>query len=362
MTDRVWWLNRAAVTAIRTTLIASLLSLATGPAVGLVRAQDMEEGDRIAVARELARATVAIGVGQSGGSGFVVNDRGWIVTNAHVIRGFGGTRVLIQYTDGTTVPGRVLAVEADQDLAILAPEGQVRAPPLALGDSDQVQVGQSVLAFGSPFGLTGTLTQGIVSARRDLPGVRAVRGLIQTDAPINPGNSGGPLVNGRGEVIGVNTAILSRTGGSHGIGFAVPANYVRDLVARTEQAASAPPAAPDAPARAVAGSRVWLGILGEDFRRGGLAGVRVHEVVPDGPAAKAGILGAGDPPPEVVARLGVPWAGYVIVAVDGEPVRGMADLQRLIGRHAPAETARLEVALPGARLRGQVVVELSTPP
>src|SRR5690606_18565225 len=154
--------------------------------------------------------------------------------------------------------------------------GEVPARPLPLGDSSQVAVGQTVLAFGSPFGLDGTLTQGIVSALRDVPpgsalGGGRVRRLIQTDAPINPGNSGGPLVSSRGEVIGVNTAILSRTGGSHGIGFAIPSSYVSELLDEVRRRVREREAQAQAQARSPRdeGDRgtggAFLGILGDDF-------------------------------------------------------------------------------------------------
>src|SRR5690606_6356438 len=159
-------------------------------------------------------------------------------------------------------------------------------------------VGQTVLAFGSPFGLEGTLTQGIISALRDVPpgsalGGGAVRRLIQTDAPINPGNSGGPLVSSRGDVIGVNTAILSRTGGSHGIGFAVPSSHVRalleDLRRRQREVARAPRRGPE-PRH----GQAYLGIVGDDFRGRGVSGVRIREVVPGSPAEVAGLAGSSD--------------------------------------------------------------------
>jgi S1-C subfamily serine protease len=195
------------------------------------RAQ-LDDVARIAVARRLKEATVTVLAGRSEGSGFLVEPAGWVVTNAHVASGARlSGRLAVRLSDGSQREAELLAYDAQHDLAVARVEGKVPAP-LELGESGQVQVGQSVLAFGSPFGLEGTLTQGIVSAIRDVSAIGngKVQGVIQTDAPINPGNSGGPLVDARGKVIGVNTAILSRGGGSNGIGFAVPASYVRELL------------------------------------------------------------------------------------------------------------------------------------
>ncbi len=341
-------------------------------------AQDLTDARRIEVARRLQEATVSISVGRAGGSGFVVGDEKWIVTNAHVVAGHRNRPVQVQLGDGSTVPGRVIAYDPRHDLAIVQPMGEVDVRPLALGDSDAVQVGQTVLAFGSPYGLAGTLTQGIVSARRDLPGIGggAVRGLIQTDAEINPGNSGGPLVNASGEVIGVNTAILSRTGGSQGIGFAVPASYVRQMladvrrqlaerqrVAQREPAEAAPDRGTSEPAQTQrVRTPVWLGIYGDDFRAGGFTGVRVRQVVRGGPAARAGLLGAADPAPGFVRRLGVQWTGHIILAVDGHPVRSMAELQRLLSGRAPGDRATLTLTVGPGVVSGETVVQLQAPP
>ncbi len=196
-------------------------------------AQELTEARRIAVAERLSQSTVTVASrGRGVGSGFVVGRERFIVTNAHVVRGVRRGAISVHFPDGQVLPAEVLAVDARKDLAILSVD-EAPAPPITVANSDRVRVGQSVLAYGSPHGLSGTLTQGIVSARRDnLRGVGngRIRGLIQTDAPINPGNSGGPLVDSRGRVIGVNTLIISRTGGSEGIGFAVPSNLVRELV------------------------------------------------------------------------------------------------------------------------------------
>jgi S1-C subfamily serine protease len=208
-----------------------------------------------------------------------------------------------------------------------------------------------------------------VSAVRDVPpGSRiaggSVRRLIQTDAPINPGNSGGPLVSSRGEVIGVNTAILSRTGGSHGIGFAVPSSYVAALlqeVRRRERAASESPQLAERTSEGrPAGA--YLGILGDDFRVPGLSGVRIRQVVPGSPADDAGLAGLSDAPPPGIAELGVPWTGHIIVAVDGTPVRNMRELTALMRQFRPGQRAVLTVTVGPGIINGQAVVTLAERP
>ena len=361
----------------RSVLVALLALSAALPAAAT--AQDLTDARRIEVARRLSEATVSVTLGRSGGSGFVVGDEKWVITNAHVVAGYRRVPVRIQFGDGNTLPGRVIAFDQRHDLAILEAVGEVPVQPLHLGDSDAVQVGQTVLAFGSPYGLAGTLTQGIVSARRDLPGIGggAVRGLIQTDAEINPGNSGGPLVDAHGRVIGVNTAILSRSGGSQGIGFAVPVSYVRTLLGevredlanrrrlaqqraqQAEQAGERPEPGDDAPRLR---TPVWLGIYGDDFRARGYAGVRVRQVVRGGPAQQAGVLGAADPAPSFVDRLGIQWTGHIILAVDGRPVRSMEELQRLLTAKRPGQRATLTLTVGPGVVSGETVVQLQAPP
>jgi len=372
--------------ALPLALFLALGASATAPRPAC--AQDAVESRRVEVARRLQESTVSVAAGSATGSGFVVGPERWILTNAHVAEGGRwGNGLIVRFSSGTQAQARVISFDPSHDLAVLQVQGTVPARPLELGDSDAVQVGQAVLAFGSPFGLDGTLTQGIVSARRDLPAMGGqVRGLIQTDATINPGNSGGPLVNSRGEVIGVNTAILSRSGGSQGIGFAVPANYVRDLLTsvRAEVAAGtargqgavagatqSTPGSARNPAQSPAGSPpavggvrgpVWLGVFGEDFRAGGYAGVRVQQVIPGSPAQAAGVLGASDPAPLYVRQLGIPWTGHLILGVDGQPVHSMEELTTLLARRQPGERAVLSVTVGPGVLSGETTVKLAAPP
>ena len=337
---------------------------------------DVSDEQRIRVAERLKQSTVTVIAGQSTGSGFVSPTRGWIVTNAHVASGARWTgRLKLRFGDGSTHGARLIAYDAHHDLAVAEVDEPHKVPALPLADSNDVKVGQTVLAFGSPFGLEGTLTQGIVSARRDLAAIGAgdLHGVIQTDAPINPGNSGGPLVNAKGEVIGVNTAIVSRSGSSAGIGFAVPVNYVKELLSALERevkgeervaGAGGRDLAVKAPAagRAAKGAPVWLGLLGRDYRGHGYLGVRVQQVAPNSPAAEAGLLGAVDHAPPFIEQLGVPWTGHIILAVDSHPVRSMKELEKVLAAHRPGDQAVITVTVGPGILTGETVVELGAPP
>jgi len=353
-------------------LIVLFWALGAAPAT----AQELNDARRIAIAERLSRSTVTVSVPRQGiGSGFVVGAERFIVTNGHVVEGAGRRPVSVHFPGGEILAANVLVIDPRTDLAVLQVAGRVPAPPIALGESDRVRVGQSVLAYGSPHGLSGTLTQGIVSALRDnLRGVGngRIRGLIQTDAPINPGNSGGPLVDARGEVIGVNTLIISQAGGSEGIGFAVPSRLVRRLIRdlrdrlqnpRVQRPEAPAPAPAPAPAHAAAAPLpVWLGIEGDAFSGFGIRGIRVQRVIPGGPAATAGIRGAEDPAPAVIRRMNVPWTGYVILALDGHPVRGWPDMIRLLGGKHPGDRATLTITVPQGGMEGSAVVELGAPP
>ncbi len=383
---------------VRASLAAVMLSLAVvAPALSLaspVSAQELTEAMRVRIARRLARSTVSVIDGASSGSGFVVSDERWIITNFHVVadavhaaHGSSHIRpVQVRFGTGTTLQANILETDRDHDLALLeVVGGHVPSPPLPIGDSDDVEVGQQVLAFGSPFGLEGTLTEGIVSARRDVPGVGGgmAHNLIQTDAPINPGNSGGPLVDRQGHVIGVNTAIYApggRDSGSVGVGFAVPANYVRDFVARvregresattvatTTTTTSGSTTTTTTTTTTTAGvaavpSQSLLGIQGEDFVEGSVQGVRVTTVAAGSAAQRAGIGGAAGTPPPALASARLPWRGHVITAVDGHPVRTMAELDEQLSAHTPGQRVRLSVWLaPRRGFSGETTATLDAP-
>ncbi len=247
-------------------------------------------------------------VAQGTGSGFIWDKAGHVVTNFHVIA--GADTVFIQLDSGDPMPARVVGGAADYDIAVV----KFRNPPpglqpLPLGTSQTLQVGQAAYAIGNPFGLSRTLTTGIVSAlERRMPTSqgREVRGVIQTDAAINPGNSGGPLLDSSGRLIGVNTAILSESGSSAGIGFAIPVDLVNRVVPQIIKDGRAP--------------RPGIGIVAADERvavRLGIRGVIVLGVDKGSPAAAAGIR---------PFNLETGKLGDIIVAVDGKPIEDLSDL------------------------------------
>jgi S1-C subfamily serine protease len=347
-----------------TLALALATPLASAPRAS---AQELTEAMRVRIARRLRGSTVSVVAGGSTGSGFIVGDEHWIITNRHVVEGVvtaadaaghHGT-VQLHFGSGTQMSAVILETDRDHDLALLeVAGGHVPWAPLELGDSDAVAVGQQVLAFGAPFGLEATLTEGIVSARRDYPGVGGgmTRRLIQTDAAINPGNSGGPLVDREGHVIGVNTAIYSPDGASAGIGFAVPSTYVREFVERVRAARSGhvattstttttttTSATPPVTLVDQAPSRSLLGVVAEDYVQGSVSGVRITSVTRGSAAQRAGILGADDPAPPALARMHTPWNGHVITAVDGEAIHSLADLDRVLATHHAGQVVRLTV-------------------
>jgi S1-C subfamily serine protease len=274
---------------------------------------------------------------EGSGSGFVYDDQGHIVTNFHVVE--GATEINVVLAGGDSLPGEVIGADQYYDLAVVKinPNDVTLPPPLPIGDSDAVRVGQTVVAIGNPFGLEQTLTTGIVSAlgRRLETEAGAIIGqAIQTDAAINPGNSGGPLLNLQGEVIGVNTAINTPSGGSVGIGFAVPSSAVQRIV---------PSLIEDGRYR-----HPTLGVqvveLGTTItlERGPQRGLLILEIEPGSAAAQAGLEAAA-------IRRGRGGqlfieGGDIITQVDGDPVRSRNDLFLLLDRnYRPGDTAELTV-------------------
>jgi len=249
---------------------------------------------------------------QGAGSGFVWDTLGHIVTNFHVIE--DTDTVYVQLDVGDPIAAKVIGGSADYDIAVVrlseVPKG---LRPLPIGDSKSLQVGQSTFAIGNPFGLSRTLTTGIVSAlERRLPTSRGreVRGVIQTDAAINPGNSGGPLLDSSGRLIGVNSAIYSESGTSAGIGFAIPVDLVKRVVPEIIRTGRAP--------------RPGIGIAAADERIAsqlGVQGVMVLGVARGSPAQRAGIQ-----PWDLQRRR----TGDVIVALDGKPVATLSDFAALL--------------------------------
>jgi serine protease DegQ len=227
------------------------------------------------------------------GSGVIVSSEGYLLTNHHVID--GASDIDVQLTDGRSAPAKVVGTDPDSDVAVLKIELD-RLPVMAFGDTENLQVGDVVLAIGNPFGVGQTVTAGIVSALgRDHLGINTFENFIQTDAAINPGNSGGALVDIHGNLMGINTAIYSRSGGSMGIGFAIPANtaqHVMEGLVRDGQV-----------------TRGWIGIeprdltaeIAQTFNLPVSQGVLITGVLQDGPAGESGML-PGDVVLEVAGK------------------------------------------------------------
>ncbi len=270
------------------------------------------------------------------GSGFVFDKAGHVLTNFHVVEGADTVRVTLY--DGSQFPARVIGADAANDVAVLHISAPVvKLVPVAFGDSSRVMVGQKILALGNPFGLERTLTSGIVSSlERSLKARngRTIKGIIQTDAAINPGNSGGPLLNSRGEVIGMNTAIVSQVGQSAGISFAVPINGIRRIL--------------DQLIRDGHVTRADLGIA--RFLATG-KGLLVVSLVKGGPADRAGIQGVKvrveQIAPGFLRRSIDPDAADLIVAVEHVRVRTLEELLTEIEKHQPGETVRITVVRNG---------------
>jgi len=258
------------------------------------------------------------------GSGFVYDTEGHIVTNFHVVE--NAEELSVTLANGAVYPATVVGVDPSNDLAVLHIEADDLPQPVALGASDNLRVGQFVVAIGNPFGQEDTLTVGVISALGRIiesPDGRFIGEAIQTDAAINPGNSGGPLLNLQGQVIGVNSQIISPSQASAGIGFAIPANTVRRVVPQLIAKGRYP--------------HPWLGaqLLGltpdraQLFRQAGMVvpveeGLLVVEVVPGGPAERAGMRGG-----DQLVQLGnvrIPLGGDIITAINGETI---ADYQAL---------------------------------
>lgn len=264
------------------------------------------------------------------GSGVIISTDGYILTSAHVVA--GATAINVKLADGRVYPARLIGSDRESDLALL----RITASDLAVahfGDADALRPGQWVVAIGSPFGLENTVTAGVISAvHRHLQGEPYVS-YIQTDAPINPGSSGGPLLNLKGEVVGINSEIYTGSGEYMGVSFAVPSNLAM-IVVRQLRAAGAV-------------SHGWLGVNVSDVppqlaRTGGIvrpAGALVTEIAADSPAARAQLQ-----------------AGDIIVGFDGKPVGDPADLPPLVGAVAAGAQASLTILRDGTRERVDVTL------
>ena len=273
------------------------------------------------------------------GSGFVIDKEGHVVTNYHVVQ--GASKIEVSFSNQDTVKAEIVGTDPSTDLALLKVDVDAKAlTPLSLANSDQVEVGDPVVAIGNPFGLERTVTAGIVSAlQREVraPNNYTIDHVIQTDAPINSGNSGGPLIDAEGRVIGVNSQIETANGGGGnvGIGFAVPSNTVKSVVAQLVEDGRV--------------DRAFLGVTLQDvsaevagvLRLPADKGVLVGSVKPGSPAAKAGVEGGTTQ--VVVAGESYQLGGDMIVAVDGDEVSSVDALREAIAAHKPGDKVRLTV-------------------
>ncbi|MCI0336568.1 MAG: trypsin-like peptidase domain-containing protein [Acidobacteria bacterium] len=283
---------------------------------------------------------------QGTGSGSILDKEGHILTNYHVIQ--EAEKLVVTLSNKHEFPATVLDADADNDLAVIKIEAPAaELTPVPLGNSKEVFVGQKVLAIGNPFGLEGTLTTGIVSGlsrpiRSEISN-RLIEGVIQTDAAINPGNSGGPLLNSRGQMIGINTLIYSPSGGSVGIGFAVPVDTARRVINDVLQYGRV--------------RKPRLGIVQPIQLQPGLSralslpvseGLLVVGLVSGGPAEKAGVRG---PTKEVqIGRYIIPVGGDIIVGVDGHSIKSQDDLDRVLNSKNIGDRVQVEVMRAGRKM------------
>ncbi|WNM57309.1 S1C family serine protease [Candidatus Nitrospira allomarina] len=271
-------------------------------------------------------------VPQGSGSGFIWNRQGHIVTNYHVIYGADSIQVVLD--DQSTTDARIVGVDPDHDLAVLQITGKAESlMPLEIGTSQDLRVGQRVLAIGNPFGLDHTLTTGVVSALgRSIKSVndRTIENAIQTDAAINPGNSGGPLLNSAGELIGVNTQIVSPSGAYAGIGFAVPVDIVKRVVPQLIQYGK------------VIRPGLGISLIPDSIAaRWGIKGLVIAKVLPGSMADKAGLQGLEE------TKTGRIRLGDVITNINGEAIRTYDDLARLLDRHNVGDRIKLGIRRSG---------------
>jgi S1-C subfamily serine protease len=334
----------------RTVVETSSLGSSASPAAehaGLLSARQIYERDAPGVvyvrARSLQSGSSSLDLSQreagvASAAGFVIDDDGRLLTNAHVVS--GATDIRVTFSGGKTVSAQVLGKDEQTDLALLRvePEG-LNLHPLELGSSAAIDVGDPTVSIGNPSGLDRTLTTGVVSAKQrriTAPSGFSVSNVIQTDGVLSPGNAGGPLLDAAGRVVGVNSQIVAESAqGGVGLGFAVPIDTAKAILPALQAHRSV--------------SHAYLGIAAGDGPEAlvalgsGRAGVRVRKCDPDGPAARAGILADGD-----VA------GGDVILSVDGQAVRSMADIDDIVSRHRPGDGIPVELSRDGSRLTVQV--------
>ncbi len=265
------------------------------------------------------------------GSGFIIDPAGFIVTNNHVIE--DSDQITVTLNDGSSLPAKIVGRDTKTDLALLKVAPKKPLPATHFGDSDKARIGDWVMAIGDPFGLGSTVTAGIVSARNRDINAGPYDDFIQTDAPINRGNSGGPLFDMDGNVIGINSAIFSPSGGSVGIGFSIPSNLARDVVVQLKQFGVA--------------RRGWIGVriqqVTEEIAQGmglpGTQGALIADVTGGGPAQKAGLQN-----------------GDVVIGFDNKPVGDSRELPRVVAATPIGKTVNIDVLRKGKKQSYRIVI------
>ena len=289
------------------------------------------------------------------GSGFIINEDGEIVTNNHVIT--GSRNITVTLSDKKQYPATVLGLDRRSDFALLQIHAGRKLPFVRLGNSDNLVVGQKVLAIGNPFGLEGTLTVGIVSSLgRSLNSEdgNTLEGLIQTDAAINPGNSGGPLLDSQGDVIGINTAIYNPQGGSGeagniGIGFAIPINRAKEKLDEFRSTGHI-----SHPVLGVSQVVLVQGDLAEELNMPSSGGLLIESIDDDSPAGAAGLRGPNRVVLVGMYRLGI--GGDLIIAIDGQPVDGQDALRRALNQKRPGDRMSLTIFRGGRTMKVNVTL------
>lgn len=265
---------------------------------------------------------------QSLGSGFIINKEGFIITNNHVVE--NAEEIIIKLSNGKEYEAEIIGTDPRTDLALIKIEADADLPIIPLADSDAIQIGDWVVAIGNPFGLSHTVTAGIVSAKGRVIGMGPYDNFIQTDASINPGNSGGPLLNIKGEVVGINTAIIAS---GQGIGFAIPINMAKNIILQLKQKGKV--------------TRGWLGVgiqevtneLAQSFGLGEKKGALISSIREGDPASKYGIK-----------------VGDIIIEFDGKGIKEYKDLPRVVSNTVPGKKVSIKVLRKGKEKTLTVVV------
>ncbi|KYH39278.1 MAG: trypsin [Candidatus Hecatellales archaeon B24] len=309
------------------------------------------------VVQIVTKVVTPFGVEGGQGSGFIYNSKGYIITNNHVVE--DASSIEVRFIDGSSFEAEVVGTDPYSDLAVLKIKNLPKnVKPLKLGSSSELEIGDTVVAIGNPYGLSGTMTLGIVSQLGRLlraPGGYLIVDVIQTDAAVNPGNSGGPLLNLKGEVVGVNTAIISPTGAFAGIGFAIPSNTVKIVVPDLIEKGYHP--------------HPWVGVRGTDvtpslskvLKLPVERGFLISDVLKGSPAERAGLRGGTTV--KVVDGQHIRVGGDIIVGIDNIKTRGIADLLLYLERHVKiGQKVTLHIVRDGKSMDVTLIIGERPPP